>query len=183
MTSPNKLAAPGLRALLRGGALSGEWELDSRRSSIALKHRSLGGLVRVNGAFGQVDGSGTVSPEGGVSGSVTVAAASINTKNKRRDKHLRSTDFLDSDNHPQITFTVDHVEPSVGATTVTGALTVRDRVRPMSFDAAVSVPLDGEIWLDAEVDINRADFGLTWNSMGVPSMSNVLTIHSVFVRR
>jgi polyisoprenoid-binding protein YceI len=44
---------------------------------------------------------------------------------------------------------------------VTGALTVRDRTRPLSFAAAASVEGDGEIRLDAEVRINRADFGLT----------------------
>jgi polyisoprenoid-binding protein YceI len=47
---------------------------------------------------------------------------------------------------------------------VTGALTVRDHTRPLSFDAAASAQGDGEIWLDAEVHINRADFGLTWIS-------------------
>jgi polyisoprenoid-binding protein YceI len=182
MAASERMTAPGLRALLKGGVLSGEWELDSRRSSIRLKHRSLGGLVRVNGVFGEVGGSGTVSAEGEASGSVTVAAASINTKNKRRDKHLRSAAFLDSDNYPQITFTVDHLQVSGSVATVIGELTVHGRTRPTSFDAAVPAPLDGEIWLDAEVDINRADFGLTWNSMGLLSMNNVLTIHTVFVR-
>jgi polyisoprenoid-binding protein YceI len=66
---------------------------------------------------------------------------------------------------------------------VTGALTVRDRTRPLSFDAVASVRGDGEIWLDAEVHVNRADFGLTWNLMGAVSMNNTLTIHAVFTRR
>jgi polyisoprenoid-binding protein YceI len=66
---------------------------------------------------------------------------------------------------------------------VTGALTVRGRTRPLSFDAAASVHGDGEIWLDAEVNINRADFGLTWNRMGVVPLDNTLTIHAVFTGR
>ena len=66
---------------------------------------------------------------------------------------------------------------------MTGALTVRDRSRPLSFDAAASAQGAGEIWLDAEVHINRADFGLTWNLMGMASMNNTLTIHAVFTRR
>jgi polyisoprenoid-binding protein YceI len=49
---------------------------------------------------------------------------------------------------------------------VTGALTVRDRTHPLSFDAAASVRGNGEVWLDAEVHVNRAGFGLTWNQMG-----------------
>jgi len=59
---------------------------------------------------------------------------------------------------------------------------VRGRTRPVSFDAAASVH-GGEVWLDAEVHINRADFGLTWNLMGMTSMNNTLTIHAVFTRR
>jgi polyisoprenoid-binding protein YceI len=66
---------------------------------------------------------------------------------------------------------------------VTGALTVRDCTRPLSFDAAATVHSDGEIWLDAEVCVNRADFGLTWNLMGMVSMNNTVTIHAVFTQR
>lgn len=51
------------------------------------------------------------------------------------------------------------------------------------FDAAASAAGDGEIRLDAEVRINRADFGLTWNQMGMASMHSTLTIHAVFTRR
>ena len=42
---------------------------------------------------------------------------------------------------------------------------------------------DVEVWLDAEVRINRADFGLTWNLMGLVSKNNTLTIHAVFTKR
>jgi hypothetical protein len=41
---------------------------------------------------------------------------------------------------------------------------------------------DGEIWLDTEVHIDRADFGLTWNQLGLLSMKNRLAIHIVFIR-
>jgi polyisoprenoid-binding protein YceI len=141
------------------------------------------GLVPVNGVFRQVSGNGTVSPDGQVSGTLTVAAASIDTNNTRRDTHLRSNDFFDSDNHPDITFTADGIRPSGQGVAVSGALTVRGRTQPLSFDAAASVQADGEVWLDAEVHINRADFGLTWNLLGTVSMHNTLTIHAVFTRR
>ena len=116
---------------------------------IRLKNRSTGGLVRVDGAFREISGSGTVSADGAVSGTVTVAAASIDTQNTRRDRHLRSADFLDSGSNPDITFTADGVRPSGGGVAVTGALTVRGCTRPLSFDAVASVQADGEIWLDA----------------------------------
>jgi polyisoprenoid-binding protein YceI len=112
-----------------------------------------------------------------------VATASIDTNNPRRDAHLRSADFFDSANHPDITFTADGIRPAAQGVTVSGALTVRDRTRPLSFAAAVSVQGDGAVWLDAEVPLNRADFGLTWNLLGLVAMHNTLTIHATFTRR
>jgi polyisoprenoid-binding protein YceI len=174
------VTAPTAQTLLADGALAGEWTLDPGASSIRLKSKSIGGLVTVNGVFRQVSGNGTVSVDGEVSGTVTVAAASIDTKNTKRDTHLRSADFFDSDNHPDITFTADGIRLSGPGVAVTGALTVCGRTRPLSFDAAASVHGDGEVWLDAEVRVNRADFGLTWNRLGLVSMKNTLTIHAVF---
>ena len=136
----------------------------------------------MNGVFREVSGSGTVSADGKVSGVVTVAAASIDTKNTKRDTHLRSADFFDTDNTPDIAFTADGIQPSGQGVAITGALTVRGRTRPVSFDAA-AIQGDGEIWFDAEVRISRADFGLNWNRMGNASLNNTLTIHAVFTRR
>jgi polyisoprenoid-binding protein YceI len=96
---------------------------------------------------------------------------------------VRSADFFDSGNYPDITFTAEAIRPSSQGVAVTGALTVRGRTRPLSFDAAASVRGDGEVGLDAEVIINRADFGLTWNLMGTVSMNSTLTIHATFSRR
>jgi len=143
----------------------------------------MGGLARVHGVFRQVSGNGTVSQDGQVSGTFAVAAASIDTRNARRDKHLRSADFFDSDSHRDVTFTVEGIRPSRRGVTVTGTLSVRGRGRPLAFDATAAVHGDGEIWLDAEIIINRADFGLTWNLLGLVSMDNVITVHGVFTRR
>jgi polyisoprenoid-binding protein YceI len=184
MQAPSRhMTAPALQALLKDGVLAGEWVLDPRKSSIRLTNKSMAGLVRVNGIFHDVGGNATVCADGEASGTLRVAPASIDTKNTRRDTHLRSADFFDSAGYPDITFTADNVRPSDAGVAVTGALTVRDRTRPLSFGAAASVRGDGEIWLDAEVHINRADFGLTWNRLGLASMNNTLAIHAVFTRR
>jgi polyisoprenoid-binding protein YceI len=175
--------APVMQALLKDGALAGAWVLDPRQSSIRLKTRSMWGLAPVKGVFREISGTGTVCPDGQVSGTVTVATASIDTKNTRRDTHLRSADFFDVDNHPDITFAADNIRLPGQAVTVSGALTVRGRTRPLTFDAAASFQGDGVIWLHAEVRINRADFGLTWNPMGLVGVTNTLTIHAVFTRR
>jgi polyisoprenoid-binding protein YceI len=182
-TRSGPMTAPALRAVLNDGALAGEWVLDSRTSSIRLTSRSMWGLVPVNGVFREVRGYGTVSPDGEVSGTVIVAAASIDTKNSRRDTHLRSADFFDSANNPNITFTADGIRSSGHGLAMTGALTVRDRTLLVSFSAAASLQDDGEIWLDGEVHINRADFGLSWNQLRMASMNNTLTVHAVFTRR
>ena len=97
------------------------------------------GLVPVTGLFGEFSGSGTVSPGGKVSGRITVAAASIDTKNKKRDTHLRSADFFDTDKYSGITFTRDGVQP-FSDTTTTGELTVRGRAPGTALDEAVPSP-------------------------------------------
>jgi polyisoprenoid-binding protein YceI len=178
-----RTSAPSLQALLEEGALAGEWVLDPHASSIRLKAWHLWSLAPVNGVFHEVEGSATISPQGEVRGTVTVAAASIDTNNARRDAHLRSNSFLDSDNYPSIIYVVEGTRPSPHGVTVMGTMTVRDRTRPLCFDAVASSRSDGEILLDAEISINRADFGLTWNVLGIPSTNITLTIHAAFTRR
>ena len=183
MAPSGQMNESALQTLLKDAALTGTWTLDPSKSTIGLRSKSMWGLAPVKGVFRQVSGQGTVSPAGDVSGTVTVSAASIDTKNKKRDTHLRSDDFFDSDTYPDITFTVNQVRPSGQGVTVSGSLTVRDRTRPVTFDAKVSVISDDEIALDAEVQVNRADFGLTWNQMGMASMHNTIIVHAVFTRR
>ena len=77
---------------------------------------------------------------------------------------------------------MNQARPSGQGVTVSGSLTVRDRTRPVTFDAKVSVISDGEIALDAEIQVNRSDFGLTWNQMGMASMHNTIIVHAVFTR-
>jgi polyisoprenoid-binding protein YceI len=170
-----------LQALLQDAALAGDWTLDASRSTIGLRSKSIWGLVSVKGAFREFSGKGIVSPQGEVRGTITVASASVDTKNAKRDKHLRSDDFFSSDTHPDITFTVDGIKPSGEGVTVSGTLQVRDRIRPMSFDATVAASGEGEIAFDVQVPVNRSDFGLTWNQMGT-SMHNTITVHAVFTR-
>ena len=110
-----------------------------------------------------------------------MAAGSIDTKNSTRDRHLRSADFFDVATHPDLTFAVDGVAPADGGVRVTGRLTIRGRTRPASFDATVSATGD-EVRLDGKLQVNRADFGLTWNRMGIASMDNTIVVRAVFTR-
>ena len=183
MAPSGQTNSPELQALLKDAALTGNWTLDASKSTVGLRSKSMWGLAPVKGVFRQASGQGTVSSAGDVSGTMTVSAASIDTKNKKRDTHLRSKDFFDSDTHPDITFTVNQARPSGQGVSVSGSLTVRDRTKPVTFDATVSAASDSEISLDAEVQVDRSDFGLTWNQMGMVSMHNTITVHAVFTKR
>jgi polyisoprenoid-binding protein YceI len=169
-------------ATLGEGRLAGSWTLDAARSQVRLATKSMWGMVPVKGVFGEVSGSGTVTGSGEVTGTLTVAAGSIDTKMKKRDDHLRSADFFDASNYPEITFSVEGISPTAGGITVAGALTVRGTTRPVSFGAAVSGD-DSAVTLDAEVPVNRADYGLTFNQLGMMAMKSMITIHAVFTRQ
>jgi polyisoprenoid-binding protein YceI len=182
MAPSGQLTTSALQALLDDGKLAGSWTLDSGRSEVRLKTRHTWGLRPLDGAFGQVTGHGTVTASGDVSGVISVAAGSVDTKNSRRDKHLRSADFFDVANHPEFTFTVESISPADGGVRIAGSLTVRGRSRQASFDATVS-NADGEVSLDGELEVNRTDFGLTWNMLGMASVHNTIVVHAVFTRQ
>ena len=179
MTQANGDSVP---AQLDSAALAGTWVLDPARSTVRLRSKSMWGLAPVKGTFGAVAGEGTVSPAGEVSGTITVDAASVNTKMAKRDQHLKSGDFFAVDTYPAIVFTVDQVQTSGAGATVSGHLTVRDQTRPLSFPVTPVVHGDGEVQLDAEVAVNRTDFGLTWNQLGMASTHNTISVHAVFTR-
>jgi polyisoprenoid-binding protein YceI len=164
------ILASALQAQVEDGTLTGSWILDPARSEVRLESRHTWGLRPVHGVFRQVTGT------------LTVAAGSIDTKNKMRDKDLRSAKLFDIANHPDITCTVDGMQPASGGVRVTGSLTVRGRTRPLSFDAKVSAAA-GEVRLDAEIPVNRADFGLTYSPLRMASLNNIITVHAVFTRQ
>jgi polyisoprenoid-binding protein YceI len=176
------MTEPTLRARLADGSLAGVWMLDRSRSTVGLQTRSMWGLAPVKGTFGELSGEGVVSPTGEASATITVGAASIDTKIKKRDVHLRSADFFDTDNHPHIIFTARRLTLTAEGVTVAGTLQVRDRTRPLTFPATVSASRNDTVQLDAEVSIDRSDFGLTWSPMRMASMKNTITIHAVFTR-
>jgi polyisoprenoid-binding protein YceI len=180
--TPQGQPATSTQALVQDGALAGSWILDPARSEVRLATRHTWGLRPLHGVFRQVTGNGSVTAAGQVTGTLTVAAGSIDTRNKMRDKDLRSAKVFDTASHPDITYTVDGMQPASGGVRVTGSLTVRGRTRPLSFDATVSAAA-GEIQLDAEVPVNRADFGLTYSPLRMASLDNTITVHAVFTRQ
>ena len=169
-------------ALLADGKLAGAWTLDGAKSSVGLRTKSVWGLVKVNGVFGQVTGAAVISAAGEATGTITVAAASIDTGVKKRDDHLRSADFFDAAKYPDITFSATSVTLSGENATVAGTLTVRDQTRPVTVGGAVSANGTDEISLDAELPVNRSQYGMSFNQLGMMSLDNIITIHAVFTK-
>jgi polyisoprenoid-binding protein YceI len=93
----------------------------------------------------------------------------VSTGNADRDTHLRSPDFFDVDKFPHITFRSTKVEADKSGTwAVTGDLTVRDVTRPVTlqvdFDGASGSPMgDERVGFTAATEVDREDWGLTWN--------------------
>ncbi|MDH6625700.1 polyisoprenoid-binding protein YceI [Streptomyces sp. LBL] len=147
---------------------TGTWQLDRTASTVALRHKTMWGLVTVKGTFTGVTGQGEVRPDGSAVGTLTLDAASLDTKHTKRDKHLRSADFFDVENHPEITFTVRSAELRDGQTVhVVGQLTARGVSRPQSFTARMVGADADALTLDAEFSVDRAQFGMGWNQMGM----------------
>jgi polyisoprenoid-binding protein YceI len=182
MTTPAHQGTTALQAQLADGSLAGSWTLDPARSTASLKSKSMWGMMPVKGDFGDLEGGGTVAPTGEATGQIAVATGSLDTKNAKRDTHLKGDDFFLSEKYPAITFSLDTIVPAGDGVTVTGSITVRDRSQPVSFPATVALTSVGEVALDATIEVDRSDFGLTWNQLGMASMKSSITIHAVFTK-
>jgi polyisoprenoid-binding protein YceI len=162
-------------SLLLAAAVSAQegkvvWNLDPAHSSVGfvVKHMM---VSNVRGQFSSF--TGTVTTQGQrpetAAIQVTIDAASIDTRNGDRDKHLRSADFLDVEKFPTITFTSKKVEV-VGAdkAKIVGDLTLHGVTREVVLEAELS-PVVKDPWgnwragAHATTTINRKDFGITWS--------------------
>jgi polyisoprenoid-binding protein YceI len=146
----------------------GTYTLDPAHTMVEFVVRHLG-LAKVRGRFSDVSGDVVIDEDITRSSvEVIIGAASIDTRDKDRDAHLRSPDFLDVEQSPQMTFRSTAVSGEGDEWTVTGDLTIRDVTRPVTlvvdFDGGAKDPWGGtRIGFSAHTEINREDFGLTWN--------------------
>ena len=148
------------------------WEIDSSHSSVHFSVRHLV-IAKVRGTFGRW--SGTVqAPDGDFSKAtvdVTIDASSIATGVEQRDTHLKSADFFDVAQFPDLTFVGKRVQPRSGTDIdVVGDLTIKGITR----EVVLRVEQHGQAkdpWgnfraaFTAKTSIDRQDFGLTWNQV------------------
>lgn len=146
------------------------WTIDNAHSEVgfAVKHLM---ISTVRGRFGTVSGQ-VEFPAGDYSDAradVTIDAASIDTREEKRDAHLRSADFFDVATFPTLTFKSRRVQAVKGDTfQLVGDLTIKGITREVVLDVAVE-GFQKDPWgnhkagFTASTRVNRKDFGLTWN--------------------
>jgi len=149
--------------------VAGEYTIDPAHSSVEFVGRHLM-ITKVRGRFPEVSGTIAIDEEPERSHvEVEIDVTTLDTGNAQRDDHLRSPDFFHAEKHPTITFRSTKVEPGRSGTwAVTGDLTVRDVTRPVTldvdFEGANASPIgDQRIAFSAGTEVNREDWGLTWN--------------------
>jgi polyisoprenoid-binding protein YceI len=161
-------AAPARTAVPAGTAAAPvRWQIDQTHSELTFRIRHL--VSRVRGGFNSWSGTIVADPAslGGGSVSVDIQTASIDTNNERRDTHLRSADFFDAESHPTITFRSTRVEATGRNLRVHGNLTIRGVTKPVVLQGQMlevgGTPGRRRIGFEAETQINRMDYGVSWN--------------------
>lgn len=147
----------------------GTFALDPAHSDVSAVVRHLV-VSKVRGSFSDVTGT-IVIAEDPLQSSVTasIPADTIDTKNKDRDNHLRSADFLDVENHPTLEFKSTGVVSHSGTEFVLrGDLTIRGVTKPVDlkveYDGVAKSPWGQEVVaFSASFEFNREDFGVNWN--------------------
>jgi len=145
------------------------WKIDPNHSIVefAVKHIM---ISTVKGRFSEVEGEIVIADGEPSHSSVTatIKAASIDTHTGQRDDHLRSADFLDAANFPEITFKSTRITGDRSEFEVTGDLTIRGVTREITLEVthegSRKDPWGGDrIAFSATTKLDRRDFGLTWN--------------------
>jgi polyisoprenoid-binding protein YceI len=150
----------------------GTWQVDPYHTQVEFSAKHLG-MMTVRGYFAEVAASGDIHPERPEASSVqaTISTASIRTHNDARDNDLRSSNFLEVEKYPVMTFASTSIEPAgEDQYKLTGDLTIKGNTHPVTLDlrkyGEFNDPMMGHrIAYGATTKINRREFGLTMNVM------------------
>jgi polyisoprenoid-binding protein YceI len=157
--------------------LAGTWQLDPKNTCVEFHTTAMWGLAKVVGTVRAVKGGGVVGHDGEVSGELVLDASSIDTKIKRRDKHLRGRGFFDVGTYPNFTFTAfDASALNDETVSIKGSLRIKDQAHPIEFAADLSTPSAERIVLTAEVAVDRRQWGVSRAPMGAGVTSSVIIV-------
>ncbi|MET7377691.1 YceI family protein [Streptomyces sp. NPDC005526] len=164
----------------------GPWTVDPAHSSVAAVAQHLG-ISSVRGRFTDFAATLEIAPDDVTKSRVeaVIRAASIDTGNKMRDGHLKSADFLDVEQHPEITYRSTGVT-AAGADrwTVHGELGMRGVVRPVDLDLAY-LGTGADPWggtraaFRATAELHREDFAMNYNQVlqaGIAAIGTTLRV-------
>jgi polyisoprenoid-binding protein YceI len=148
----------------------GDWQLDPYHTQVEFSAKHLG-MMTVRGHFAEVSSIADIDPDHPETSSVevTIQTESIRTHNETRDNDLRSSNFLEADKFPTITFKSTSVEPAgTDRYTLTGDLTIKATTHPVALQVIrygeFNDPMMGHrIAYSANGQINRKEFGLSFN--------------------
>jgi len=148
----------------------GNWQLDPHHTQVEFSAKHLG-MMTVRGHFAEVSATADIDPDHPETSSVevTIQTVSISTHNDMRDNDLRSSNFLEVDKYPTITFRSTGVEPAgPDQYTLTGDLTIKGTTRPVSLRVLkygeFNDPMMGHrIAYSAQGQLNRKEYGLSFN--------------------
>jgi len=163
--------AAALAAFGTGPAFAGHYVFDGDHTTVMFKVRHV--IGKVAGTFDKFAGEFEFEPGKPEvwKASATIDAASVNTKVAARDKHLRSEDFFDVEDHPTLQFVSTKVSDfKDDKAKLHGNLTIRGTTKPVVFDLEIAGVFkdsggDQHAAFTATTRINRKDFGLTWNDV------------------
>jgi polyisoprenoid-binding protein YceI len=157
---------------LTNGTWAGDWILDPDRSAVHFRSTSMWGLVGVTGQFSTLRGHGSLGRDGTGTGTLSIDASSVDTGNKRRDKHLRSDHFFHAAAHPEITFSVSGIHPDgPGRVRVTGELRILDEVGPLELTATLDDADPTGATLTTVAELDRSKWGIDFNKLGAIAMT------------
>ena len=148
---------------------AGSYALDPTHSYVAFTARHLM-VTKVRGRFPVTEGRLVVNEDANLSSvEATIDVSAVESGDPKRDEHLRSADFFDTENHRFATFRSTSVEDrGDGEFTLHGDLTIRGVTRPVSLKGEylgtqVSPWGDTRVGFSAEADVSRKEWGLEWN--------------------
>jgi polyisoprenoid-binding protein YceI len=147
------------------------WNLDPTHSEVGFKVKHMM-VTNVSGAFTDFNVQAATNGEdfNNLDLTFTAKTASVNTGNEQRDGHLRSADFFDAENHPELTFKATKMEKASSDNYhLHGDLTIRGVTKPITLNAEFG-GIGKDPWGNIKAGftvtgkINRKDFGLNWNA-------------------
>ena len=151
----------------------GTWQLDPYHTQVEFSAKHLG-MMTVRGYFDDVSTTADIDPEHPENASVeaTISTASIRTNNPTRDNDIRSSNFLEVDKYPTMTFKSTSIKQSgPDRYALTGDLTIKGTTRPVTLEVTKYGEFNDpgmmghRIAYGAHTKINRRDFGLTFNAV------------------